>query len=97
MCESILKIGEASLAIFESILASRICNFQDQKSIISYFKEFDESILSLVKDKIIDEYEFEKVNDYILNNAPSAEQKYQFITEAEKEKFIDDFYKKIVI
>lgn len=60
------KLGEISLAIFESIFASKICNFQDTKAIISYFNEFDESILSLIHEKINDEYELEKVDDYIL-------------------------------
>ena len=46
------KLGEISLAIFESIFASKICNFQDTKAIISYFNEFDESILSLIHEKI---------------------------------------------
>ena len=31
------KIGEISLAIFESIFATKICNFQDNKAIIAYF------------------------------------------------------------
>lgn len=60
------KLGEISLAIFESIFASKICNFQDTKAIISYFNEFDESILSLIHEKINDEYELEKVDDYLL-------------------------------
>lgn len=88
------KLGEISLAIFESIFASKICNFQDAKAIISYFNEFDESILSLIHEKINNEYELEKVDDYILKNPLFTEQKYQFITEDEKVNFIDNFYKK---
>ena len=88
------KLGEISLAIFESIFASKICNFQDTKAIISYFNEFDESILSLIHEKINDEYELEKVDDYILKNPLFTERKYQFITEDEKVNFIDNFYKK---
>lgn len=82
------------LAIFESIFASKICNFQDTKAIISYFNEFDESILSLIHEKINDEYELEKVDDYILKNPLFTERKYQFITEDDKVNFIDSFYKK---
>ena len=78
------KIGEISLAIFESIFATKICNFQDNKAIIAYFNEFDESILSLIHEKINDEYELEKVDDYILKNPLFNERKYQFITEDEK-------------
>ena len=88
------KIGEISLAIFESIFATKICNFQDNKAIIAYFNEFDESILSLIHEKINDEYELEKVDDYILKNPLFNERKYQFITEDEKINFIDEFYKK---
>lgn len=88
------KLGEISLAIFESIFASKICNFQDTKAIISYFNEFDESILSLIHEKINDEYELEKVDDYILKNPLFTERKYQFITEDDKVNFIDSFYKK---
>lgn len=88
------KLGEISLAIFESIFASKICNFQDTKAIISYFNEFDESILSLIHEKINDEYELEKVDDYILKNPLFIERKYQFITEDDKVNFIDSFYKK---
>ena len=88
------KLGEISLAIFESIFASKICNFQDTKAIISYFNEFDESILYLIHEKINDEYELEKVDDYILKNPLFTERKYQFITEDDKVNFIDSFYKK---
>lgn len=88
------KIGEISLAIFESIFATKICNFQDNNAIIAYFNEFDESILSLIHEKINDEYELEKVDDYILKNPLFNERKYQFITEDEKINFIDEFYKK---
>ena len=88
------KLGEISLAIFESIFASKICNFQDTKAIISYFNEFDESILSLIHEKINDDYELEKVDDYILKNPLFTERKYQFITEDDKVNFIDSFYKK---
>ena len=88
------KLGEISLTIFESIFASKICNFQDTKAIISYFNEFDESILSLIHEKINDEYELEKVDDYILKNPLFTERKYQFITEDDKVNFIDSFYKK---
>lgn len=88
------KLGEISLAIFESIFASKICNFQDTKAIISYFNEFDESILSLIHEKINNEYELEKVDDYILKNPLFTERKYQFITEDDKVNFIDSFYKK---
>lgn len=88
------KLGEISLAIFESIFATKICNFQDNKAIIAYFNEFDESILSLIHEKINDEYELEKVDDYLLKNPLFIECKYQFITEDEKINFIDEFYKK---
>lgn len=94
MTIQVKKLGEISLAIFESIFASKICNFQDTKAIISYFNEFDESILSLIHEKINDEYELEKVDDYILKNPLFTERKYQFITEDDKVNFIDSFYKK---
>ena len=52
MTISAKKLGEISLAIFESIFASKVCDFQDTKAIISYFNEFDESILFLIHEKI---------------------------------------------
>lgn len=94
MTISAKKLGEISLAIFESIFASKVCDFQDTKAIISYFNEFDESILFLIHEKINNEYELEKVDDYILKNPLFTERKYQFITEDEKVNFIDNFYKK---
>lgn len=84
MIESAKKLGEISLAIFESIFASKICNFHDQKSIIAYFNEFDESILTLIRDQIKDEYEIEKLQDFTSKNPLLSERKYQFITEDTK-------------
>lgn len=94
---SIKQLGEISLAIFESIFAAKIYDFHDSKAKIEYFNKFDESILSLLHEKINDEYELEKVDDYILENQLFNKNKYQFITEEQKIDFIDGFYKKIVI
>lgn len=91
---SIKQLGEISLAIFESIFAAKIYDFHDSKAKIEYFNKFDESILSLLHEKINDEYELEKVDDYILENQLFNKNKYQFITEEQKIDFIDGFYKK---
>ena len=88
------KLGTATLAVFESIFASKICDFQNKKITQTYFDEFDDSILSLVNDKIKDEYELEKTQDFIQQNPLLSERKYQFIDNDTKNNFIDSFYKK---
>ncbi|MDE5907693.1 MAG: tetratricopeptide repeat protein [Lachnospiraceae bacterium] len=88
------KLGEATLAVFESIFASKICEFQNKKISLKYFDELDESILSCINDKIKDEYELEKTQDFIQQNPLFLEQKYQFIDNDAKNNFIDSFYKK---
>lgn len=88
------KLGEAALAVFESIFASKICDFQSKKLTLTYFNTFDESILSLINDKIKDEYELEKTQDFIQQNPLSSERNYQFINDDKKNAFIDSFYKK---
>ena len=69
MTISAKKLGEISLAIFESIFASKVCDFQDTKAIISYFNEFDESILFLIHEKINNEYvlTYFIINSFILS------------------------------
>ena len=88
------KLGEAALAVFESIFASKICDFQNRILSLKYFDELDESILSYITDKIKDEYELEKTQDFIQQNPLFLKQKYQFIDNDTKNNFIDSFYKK---
>lgn len=88
------KIGEISLAILESIFATKICDFKNKKITNSYFDQFDESILSLIENNIKDKYEIEKIQDFILRNPLLSERRYQFIDEKAKNSFIDNFYKK---
>lgn len=88
------KLGDAALAVFESIFASKICDFQNQKLTLTYFDKFDESILSHIHDKIKDEYELEKTQDFIQQNPLLSERNYQFINDDAKDAFIDSFYKK---
>lgn len=88
------KLGEAALAVFESIFASKICDFQNKILSLKYFDELDESILSCITDKIKDEYELEKTQDFIQQNPLFLKQKYQFIDDDTKNNFIDSFYKK---
>lgn len=93
MIESAIKLGEISLAIFESAFANKIGDFHDKASVISYFNEFDESMMEHIERQIKDQYEIEKLKDFISKNPLLSEQKYQFITEEAKVNFIDQFYK----
>lgn len=92
MIKQLKELGSISLAIFESIFATNICNFQDQKAIVAYFDKFDESILFLLEDKLRDQYEQEQVRDYLAQNPLLLNQNYFFISDKEKNDFIDRFY-----
>lgn len=94
MIEFAKLIGGKSLSIFESIFTDKLGELYDEKSVIAYFNEFDDSILSLIEHQIKDQYESEKLRDFILKNPLLSERKYQFITEEAKIDFIDQFYKK---
>ena len=88
MIEQIKELGSISLAIFESIFATKFCDFQDQKTMVSYFDKFDESILSLLEDKLKEQYEQEQVRDFLAQNPLLLNQNYLFISNEEKENFI---------
>lgn len=94
MIEFAKLISEKSLSIFESIFTDKLSEFCDQKSTIAYFNNFDDSIISTIEHQIKDQYESEKLKDFILKNPLLSEQKYKFITENDKINFIDQFYKK---
>ena len=94
MIEFAKLISGKSLSIFESIFTDKLSEFYDQKSTIAYFNDFDDSIISTIEHQIKDQYESEKLKDFILNNPLLSEQKYKFITEDDKINFIDQFYKK---
>ncbi len=91
MIEQIKELGPISLAIFESIFATKICNFQDQKDMVTYFDKFDESILSLLEDKLKEQYEQEQVRDFLAKNSP-LNQNNLLISDEAKNDFIDKFY-----
>lgn len=92
MITQIKELGSISLAIFESIFATNICNFQDQKAMAAYFNKFDGSILSLLEDKLKEQYEQEQVRDFLAQNPLLSNQKYPFISDKEKNDFINQFY-----
>ena len=92
MIEQIKELGSISLAIFESIFATKFCDFQDQKTMVAYFDKFDESILSLLEDKLKEQYEQEQVRDFLTQNPLLLNQNYVFISDKEKENFINRFY-----
>ena len=92
MIEQIKELGSISLAIFESIFATKICNFQDQKAMISYFDKFDESILFLLENNLKEQYEQEQVRDFLAQNPLLLNQNYLFISDKAKNDFIDKFY-----
>ncbi len=94
MIEFAKLICGKSLSIFESIFTDKLSELYDTQSIIAYFNKFDESILSLIEYQIKDQYESEKLKDFIMKNPLLSERKYQFITEEAKIDFIDQFYKK---
>lgn len=89
------ELVKATLAVFESIFASKICDYQNKKITLKYFDDFDESILSCIRNTIKDQYELEKAQEFILQHPLYFKQNYQFIDDDKKINFIDDFYKKI--
>ncbi len=92
MIKQLKELGSISLAIFESIFATKFCNFQDQKTMVAYFDKFDESILSLLEDKLKEQYEQEQVRDFLAQNPLLLYQNYLFISDKEKDNFINRFY-----
>lgn len=89
------ELVKATLAVFESVFASKICDYQNKKITLKYFDDFDESILSCIRNTIKDQYELEKAQEFILQHPLYFKQNYQFIDDDKKINFIDDFYKKI--
>lgn len=88
------ELVKATLAVFESVFASKICDYQNKKITLKYFDDFDESILSCIRNTIKDQYELEKAQEFILQHPLYFKQNYQFIDDDKKINFIDDFYKK---
>lgn len=52
MIEQVKDLVSIPLSIFESIFATKICNFQNERDTIAYFNEFDKSILTLLEDEL---------------------------------------------
>ena len=73
------ELVKASLAVFESVFASKICDYQNKKITLKYFDDFDESILSCIRNTIKDQYELEKAQEFILQHPLYFKQNYQFI------------------
>lgn len=61
------ELVKATLAVFESVFASKICDYQNKKITLKYFDDFDESILSCIRNTIKDQYELEKAQDLYYN------------------------------
>lgn len=62
------ELVKATLAVFESVFASKICDYQNKKITLKYFDDFDESILSCIRNTIKDQYELEKAQEFILQS-----------------------------
>lgn len=84
----------AVLAVLESMLAAKICEFQSKKAVKDYLIHVDESILSLVKQKMKDPYEQEVVYDYVSKRTPLQFETYTFISDEDKTDFVNAFYQK---
>lgn len=84
----------AVLAVLESMVAAKICEFQSKKKAKDYLSRVDESILSLVKQKMKDLYEQEAVYDYVGKSSPLQLETYTFISDEDKADFINAFYQK---
>lgn len=84
----------AVLAVLESMLAAKICEFQSKKAVKDYLIHVDESILSLVKQKMKDPYEQEVVYDYVSKRTPLQLESYTFISDEDKTDFVNAFYQK---
>lgn len=68
MIEQVKDLVSIPLSIFESIFATKICNFQNERDTIAYFNEFDKSILTLLEDELKEQYEKEQVHDFLAQN-----------------------------
>lgn len=91
MFEKSNNLESILLAIVESVFASRISNHLDKKSMIAFFKKFDESTFALIEREIKDQYEREQVQDFIDKNSFLPNQRYSFISDNAKANFIDKF------
>lgn len=87
------QLGAISLAIFESIFSNKISNIIDSKEMIKLFNTLDNDIIEEINTRISEEYEKEKISDYIGKYPQVLNRKYNFISDSEKENFIDSFYK----
>lgn len=94
MIEQVKDLVSIPLSIFESIFATKICNFQNERDTIAYFNEFDKSILTLLEDELKEQYEKEQVHDFLAQNPLLLSQNYVFISDKIKNDFIDEFYNK---
>lgn len=92
MFKQIADAGTISLAILESVLATKICNLQDNKAANTYFNKFDQSTFAMIENEIKDQFEKEQVHDFIAQNSLLQNHRYSFITNKAKSKFIDKFY-----
>ncbi|MHB8063894.1 MAG: tetratricopeptide repeat protein [Ruminiclostridium sp.] len=86
-------IGAVALSSLESIFTNKISKCVDKMQIRNEFRDFDESIIKYIADNIKEEYEKEKMHDYVIKNSNMLE-KFEFISEDEKEEFIESFLKK---
>ena len=87
-------IGNFALSVFTSLFANKIDRHLQNKDIEKNFNKVDNSIINEIGDKVSDEYYSEKLKDQIMKDRSLLSMKIDFITQEEREEFIDDFYKK---
>lgn len=86
-------IGNFALSAFTSLFANKIDRQLQNMDIVKNFNKVDMSIINEIADKIYDEYYSEKLKEQIMKDRLFLSREINFITEEEREDFIDKFYK----
>lgn len=87
-------IGSFALSLFTSLFEDKINRKLQDKEIVRNFNNIDNAIINEIGNKISDEYYSEKLKEQIMKDRLFLSMEIDFITQEEREEFIDDFYKK---